>query len=341
MFWSHPFTGSAAGTDAFATASERRPGGTQGAPSVVYIEMEGAGGKPGCYGSGFFVTATQILTNKHVVTCSEARRGRVKLAGGQRSYPTRRIVAWPDLDVALVEAEGLTAQPLQLDTVRQLSVGDDIYVAGNPEGLEGTFTRGIVSGVRSQGGILQIDAPVSPGSSGGPVVDAYGRVVGVTVSSIREGQNLNFAIPARVLASPLKQMQQMLARVRKGSATTDADNRASIPGPPHAPPAANTATLSPARRTWEANHDWADFVSGVVGDSIVKDELKALLDSGLDIDATDRSGRTALHLAAILGQQPLERKICGEKRDININRSGSVMTSSRCSIQRRPMRLLS
>lgn len=286
-------------------------------PSVVYIEMEGVGGKPGCYGSGFFVTPTQILTNKHVVTCSESKRGRVKLASSQRSYPTKRIVAWPDLDVALVETEGLTAQPLQLDTVRQLSVGDDIFVAGNPEGLEGTFTRGIVSGVRSQGGILQIDAPVSPGSSGGPVVDAYGRVVGVTVSSIREGQNLNFAIPARLLASPLKQMQQMLARVRKGSATTDANNRALTDAPPRSSLPEKATTLSPARRTWEANHNWADFVSGVIGDSVVKDELKALLDSGLDVNATDRGGRTTLHLAAILGQVELARYLLSRGADIN------------------------
>ena len=249
--------------------------------------------------------------------CSEAKRGTVKLAGGQRSNSTKRIVAWPDLDVALVETEGLTAQPLQLDTVRQLSVGDDIFVVGNPERLEGTFTRGIVSGVRSQGGLLQIDAPVSPGSSGGPVVDAYGRVVGVTVSSIREGQNLNFAIPARLLASPLKQMQQMLARVRKGSATTGADSSARLPAAPHAAPPKTAAPLSPARRTWEANHDWADFVSVVVGDSVVKDDLKALLDSGLDVNATDRGGRTALHLAAILGQVELARYLLSRGADIN------------------------
>jgi len=286
-------------------------------PSIVYIEMEGVGGKPGCYGSGFFVTPTRILTNKHVVACSEARRGTVKLAGGQHSYPTKRIVAWPDLDVALVETEGLTAQPLRLDTVRQLSVGDDIFVVGNPEGLEGTFTRGLISGVRSQGGILQIDAPVSPGSSGGPVVDAYGMVVGVTVSSIREGQNLNFAIPARLLASPLKQMQGMLARVRKGGTPPAADNRVSIPDPPHAPPAANAAPLSPARRTWEANPDWADFVSKTLGDSVVKDELKALLDSGVNVNATDRSGRTALHLAATLGQAELARYLLSRGADIN------------------------
>src|SRR5947209_1752099 len=99
-------------------------------PSVVYIEMEGQGGKPACYGSGFFVTRTQILTNKHAVTCAPGGHGRVKLAGGERSYPTGHILDMPDLDVALVETQGLTAPPLPLDTARRLAVGDDIFVAG-------------------------------------------------------------------------------------------------------------------------------------------------------------------------------------------------------------------
>lgn len=272
-------------------------------PSVVYIEMAGSGGSPGCYGSGFFVTRTEILTNKHVVTCSAAARGSVKLVGGKRVYPTTTILAWPDLDLALVEAEGLSASPLQLETGRALGVGDDIFVAGNPAGLEGTFTRGIVSGVRSREGLLQIDAPVSRGSSGGPVVDSYGRVVGITISSITEGQNLNFAIPAASLVTPIERMRRMMARQRgKGSAGPLAP-AATRPAPPRVSP----APLSPARATWERKPDWATFVSPVVGDSAVKEELKALLDSGLSPDAKDRHGRTALHLAALLGQADLAR----------------------------------
>jgi S1-C subfamily serine protease len=284
-------------------------------PSVVYIEMEGQGGKPACYGSGFFVIRTQILTNKHVVTCVPGGHGRVKLAGGERSYPTGHILDMPDLDVALVEAEGLTAPPLPLDTARQLSVGDDIFVAGNPEGLEGTFTRGIISGLRSEGGLLQIDAPVSPGSSGGPVVDSYGHVVGLTVSSIREGQNLNFAIPAPLLASPLERMQKMMAQLReRGGASAAAKGRTSAPT--LAPPA-KAAPPGPARRAWESDHDWADFFSEVVGDTGVRDELKALLDSGVDVNARDRGGRAALHLAARLGQVDAARYLLSRGADIN------------------------
>jgi S1-C subfamily serine protease len=284
-------------------------------PSVVYIEMEGQSGRPACYGSGFFVTRTQILTNKHVVTCVPGGHGRVKLAGGQRSYPTGFILDMPDLDVALVEVQGLTAPRLTLDTARRLAVGDDIYVAGNPEGLEGTFTRGIVSGLRLEGGLLQIDAPVSPGSSGGPVVDSYGHVVGLTVSSIREGQNLNFAIPAPLLASPIERMQRMMARLREGSAAS-ADAKGRMSSPMTAPPT-KAAPPSPARRAWESDHDWADFFSEVVGVTGVRDDLKALLDSGVDINARDGGGRTPLHLAARQGQVDVARFLLSRGADIN------------------------
>lgn len=281
-------------------------------PSVVYIEMEGSAGRPACYGSGFFISSTEIITNKHVVTCSDKGRGRVNVAGGKRSYVTTLIVAWPELDVALVEAAGLSAPPLQLGTGPQLSVGDDIFVAGNPAGLEGTFTRGIISGIRSSDNLLQIDAPVSQGSSGGPVVDAYGRVIGITLSSIKEGQNLNFAIPARLLATPLARMRQMLARIRKGEAPPPVTSRAHLPtGPPV------KVAPSPTHRAWDARSDWGEFVTEQVGDSTIKDELKALLDSGIDVNARDRSGRTALHLAATLGQAKLAHYLLARGADVN------------------------
>lgn len=284
-------------------------------PSVVYIEMLGQDSKPACFGSGFFVTRTQVLTNRHVVTCVSGGRGRVKLAGAGRSYPTGHILDMPDLDVALLEARGLTAPPLPLDTVRRLAVGDDIYVAGNPEGLEGTFTRGIVSGLRSDGGLLQIDAPVSPGSSGGPVVDSYGHVIGLTVSSIREGQNLNFAIPAPLLASPLELMRKMMARLRENG-TASADARGQATSAVTAPPA-KAVPPGPAHRAWNTNHDWGDFFSEKIGDAGVRDDLKALLDSGVDVNARDRGGRTALHLAAVLGQAEVARYLLSRGADIN------------------------
>jgi len=86
-----------------------------------------------------------------------------------------------------------------------MATGDEIYVIGNPEGLEGTFSKGVISGIRSIDGrsYFQITAPISPGSSGGPVLNASGEVIGVAVASWRTGQNLNFAIPVFYVRSLL------------------------------------------------------------------------------------------------------------------------------------------
>lgn len=84
--------------------------------------------------------------------------------------------------------------------------GEEIYVLSNPEGLLGTISRGIVSGgTRTIKGIslLQIDAPISAGSSGGPVLNVYGEVVGVATGSFLAGQNLNFAVPSSSIRSML------------------------------------------------------------------------------------------------------------------------------------------
>ena len=282
-------------------------------PSVVYIAMQDSSGKQTCFGSGFFITRNLILTNKHVISCSSTTRGNVNIVGHKQAHPIPTMLAWPDLDLALVEAKGLNAPPLNLSPQRQLAAGDDIFVAGNPEGLEGTFTRGIISSLRLQGGLLQIDAPISPGSSGGPVVDVYGRVVGITVSTFTEGQNLNFAIPAASLVKPLARMQQMFANLKQKNAVMAISidsSKAETPVPLLSP-------SNPARQLWEAQRDWLPFLSDVVGDTAIKDNLKALLDSGLDINTTDRHGWTALHAAAIYAQVELSHFLLSRGALIN------------------------
>lgn len=165
-------------------------------PSVVLVTTECADTGKVTFGSGFVVRRGIIVTNKHVVECGII--GRVKSVGGDDEH--RVIAKWidPQHDLALLKVEGLDAPALPLAGAAQLAVGDDVYVAGNPKGFEGTFSRGIISGLRLREGYIQFDAPISPGSSGGPVVDERGRVVGVTVSYV-EGQNLNFAVPAATI----------------------------------------------------------------------------------------------------------------------------------------------
>lgn len=88
------------------------------------------------------------------------------------------------------------ALPLAKDNFAQ--IGDEVYVVGNPEGLVGTFSQGIISAFRGTD-YIQITAPISPGSSGDPVINRYGEVIGIATAFIKEGQNLNFAIPVAKL----------------------------------------------------------------------------------------------------------------------------------------------
>lgn len=100
-----------------------------------------------------------------------------------------------ELDLALIRVEGLNAEPIVLsDTPPQ--VGDRIWAIGSPEGLEGSLSEGVVSAIRRDGThpLIQMTAPVSSGSSGGPVLDGRGQLVGVAVSQSRSGQNINFSI---------------------------------------------------------------------------------------------------------------------------------------------------
>jgi len=147
-------------------------------------------------GSGFFVANRVIATNLHVI--AGATSASAKLVGQEGTLPVIGIVAMDTArDLALLKIEGAGGLPVALGDSRATAVGDEVYVVGNPRGLEGTFSQGIVSGVRRIGSdtLLQITAPISPGSSGGPVLNNRGEVIGVAVASFEGGQNLNFAVP--------------------------------------------------------------------------------------------------------------------------------------------------
>ena len=96
------------------------------------------------------------------------------------------------------------APSLTLATTTDIKVGDEVYTVGNLKGLEGTFTKGIISGIRQTEGLILIDAPISSGSSGGPVVNNQGEVIGIATATIAGGQNLNLATPIKYLVSLAK-----------------------------------------------------------------------------------------------------------------------------------------
>jgi S1-C subfamily serine protease len=171
-------------------------------PAVVTVIAYNARDEALFQGSGFFISPGGILTNCHVL--AKAVRAEVRTAEG-RSYPVKGLVAvdrdW-DLVMAAVASppEGLFGLKIT-GTVPE--VGERVAVVGSPLGLEQTLSDGVVSAVRrtSGGDYLQISAPVSTGSSGSPVINMKGEVVGVTALQVIKGQNLNFAVPgSRALA---------------------------------------------------------------------------------------------------------------------------------------------
>jgi len=179
-------------------------------PSVVMLLMEDSNGQTISLGSGFFVKEGIVATNVHVI--DGAVKGYVKIVGQKPKYEIAGIVGIDGVrDIVLLSVKGTKAPSLILGDNKQVSVGDDIYAVGNPQGLEGTFSQGIISGIRQVGSetILQITAPISPGSSGGPVLNAQGKVIGIAVATFKSGQNLNFAIPVSYLVSLLSNMKQV------------------------------------------------------------------------------------------------------------------------------------
>lgn len=171
-------------------------------PGVLLIECDNGKGDSSL-GSGFFIRPGVVVTNYHVV--ENMIRGTVELSSNEKQiWRIDSILEYDEkADLAILSVPTSTdAKVTTLKTINSLSeisVGETIFALGNPRGLTGTISQGIISASPRQledGTLLQITAPISAGSSGGPVVNSKGQVVGVAVGALRGGQNLNFAVPA-------------------------------------------------------------------------------------------------------------------------------------------------
>lgn len=168
--------------------------------STVLLVMEDKNGQPLSLGSGFFIDEGIIASNLHVV--EGASRGYAKLVGVDTKFDIEGITATDAVrDLVLLKVSNSQGSNLSLGDSDNVQTGETVFAVGNPQGLEGTFSQGIISSIRdvNTDKILQITAPISPGSSGGPVLNLSGEVIGVSVATFRGGQNLNFAIPANYL----------------------------------------------------------------------------------------------------------------------------------------------
>jgi serine protease Do len=166
-------------------------------------------------GSGFIVDPTgYIITNNHVV--EDSKKISVKLPSG-REYEAHLIGADKETDVALIKVDGVKDMPIvELGDDRRLRVGDWVVAVGNPFGLGGTVTAGIVSSIGRDIGngpytdYIQIDAPINQGNSGGPTFDLTGRVVGMNTAIFSPSGGsvgIGFAIPASTVRSIVDQLK--------------------------------------------------------------------------------------------------------------------------------------
>jgi V8-like Glu-specific endopeptidase len=166
--------------------------------AIVSIIMSDKDGHSIAQGTGFVVSKDgRVVTNYHVI--ENGSSAIVKLPDGAFFIVDGVLASDNTRDVAVIKAHGENFRTLTLGNSDRVQVGEEVVAIGNPLSLESTVSNGIVSGIRTAeelgGKFLQVTTPISPGSSGGPLFNMAGEVVGITTLYLKGGENLNFAIP--------------------------------------------------------------------------------------------------------------------------------------------------
>jgi S1-C subfamily serine protease len=187
-------------------------------PAIVEIVAMDEKGSPTKLGTGFFVSSDGlVVTNFHVID------GAASLAAVNNNgaiFPFKSIVAHPaGVDLAVLKFQAHDVSFLKLGESTEKLEGERVVVIGNPTGLTGTVSDGIISAFRENRSMIQITAPISPGSSGSPVLDDSGSVIGVATLISSGGQNLNFAIAVEKVSAALASLPQSSATPYQQSPT--------------------------------------------------------------------------------------------------------------------------
>ena len=294
------------------------------APSVVEIQTGGRdegfnpfddeGAQPAATGSGFVIDEDgRIVTNQHVV--GNADTATVRFANGDEAQ-ARVVGADPSTDVALLELEGdRDVTPLELGSAESLEVGDAVAAIGSPFGLEGTLTSGIVSGLDREirapngftiDGAVQTDAALNGGSSGGPLLDSQGRVVGVAAQiESRTGGNVGvgYAVPIetakRVVDELLERGEVRHAYLGVGLADEPAEGGG-----------ATLTEVAPGGPAADAGLREGDVVEAIAGDEVeTPDAVRAAIESrdpGDDVQVRVRRDGQTRTVTVELGNRPAQ-----------------------------------
>ena len=204
-------------------------------PAVVHISAEAKSGRAGAGSGVLFAPDGYLLTNSHVV--AGATKVTASLTDG-RAFAAAVIGDDPATDLAVLRLAGTGLPHAAFGSSNALKVGQLVVAIGNPLGFQATVTAGIVSALgrtlRSPGGrliesVIQTDAPLNPGNSGGPLVDGAGRVVGINTAMIGRAQGLCFAIgidtAVDVTARLMRDGRVKRARLGLAGQTTMLDSR--------------------------------------------------------------------------------------------------------------------
>lgn len=178
--------------------------------SVVSVIVYDKSGKALAQGSGFFVERTgKLITNFHVI---EGAASVVVKSSSGAFYPVKGILGVDKQnDIAVLKVAGNDFAFLPLGDSDAVQVGDRVLAIGSPLGLEETISDGLISGIRDseKSTVFQTTAAVSPGSSGGVLLNSKGEVIGITSFQLTSGQNLNFAVPVKYVRPLLKSVEVM------------------------------------------------------------------------------------------------------------------------------------
>lgn len=172
-------------------------------PAVMRVTALDERGNEIGAGSGFLVSPDGLfVTCYHVI--EDAKDLRAEAANGGEFKVEGILAVAPKNDIAVLKLKGRDLPSLRFSIRESVEAGEQVLVMGSPLGLDGSVSEGVVSAVRGMGGsnpAIQITAAISPGSSGSPVLDARGEVIGVAASAAEDGQSINFAIPAKLVSA--------------------------------------------------------------------------------------------------------------------------------------------